>query len=226
MSLDFNLNNVDVNKFVADTSYQGSNYINKSGVYPVKIHYVRIFENSTGSKSFSIVCSIEGKKEQTIIYGSVFQKADGSKNDIGFNQIIALQTVCGINNLTEATQKIQSFKDANETLELQVFKEFEGKKIILQVVREFSKYNGKIRSNINFRDAFRTNDNANAAEIMFKKDFGKKMQWIKENPDKVEADKYRDVTKAEVDTWLKSKKAESTKQESVDIDEDYGELPF
>lgn len=224
--MEFNISNLNVSEFLKNTSKNNGSkpFISRSGVYLVKIDYVRIWENKTGSKSFSIVCSLEGSDDTTIVYGSVFQKANGEKNGVGYDQITSLQVVCGINKLTTAKKTVKSFKDDSD-FEIEVFKEFEDKKVLLQVVREYSQYNGNIRSSLVFRDVFRTNDNANAAEILSKKDFGSKMKWIKDNPDKVEESRYVDCTKEEVKAWLDSKK---NNEGTLNLDgtKEKEELPF
>lgn len=227
--MDFKLSQERLQKFAENDQKRRGNtgeasFINESGVYPFKISYVRIQTFSTGSKGFTIVGSLEGQKDETVIYGQVFQKADGTVNAGGFDALTSLQTIFGLNDLTETTKKVKNFKDGSE-MEIDIFKEFENKKCFIRVVKEFSKYNDKINRRINFVDAFRVDDKANSIEIINKKDFGKKYKWYLDNEEKTKAVSYKDgLTKAEVDAYYKSLKAEKDNETAEITDE--GSMPF
>lgn len=227
--MNFTLDTEKVNNFIkSQNRNEQQSYITKSGVYPVTINYVSINEYKTGSKSFTINYTLEGSKESSSIYGSVFEKADKSICSVGYNQIQSLQLVFGLKDLTLTKKKVKLFN--GEEVELDVFKEIQGKKCLIQVLAEYSKYADKISKRILFRDIFRKDDKASAIEIANKAGYGNKMKWIEQNEERVSQPSYRDVSDEEVKQWYASKKGESkasakTIEEELDPHKE-SELPF
>lgn len=183
-------------------------FIKDSGIYEVKINFVRFLTNSTGAKSFSINCSLINKIKQSLIYGSIFENYDGTMNEIGVRQLKSLQIVCGIRNLIEGEISIKKF-NSNEKIDINSFYGFENKKIKIQVLKEYSKYNGEIKTRLLLKNCFRLEDNASADEILSEKDYGSKMKFLESNKDYILKQLYKGVEKEEVESWLKSKKEKS-----------------
>lgn len=227
--MNFTLNAEKVNDFVKsqNRNQQKQSYITKSGVYPVTINYILINEYKTGSKSFTINYTLEGSKDSANIFGGVFEKADKSICSVGYQQIQALQLVFGLKDLTTIGKKVKLSN--GKEVELEIFEEIQGRKCLIQVLAEYSKYADKISKKILFRDVFRTDDKASAVEIANKAGYGNKMKWIEQNQDRVSLPSYRDVTEDEVKHWYSSKKGgtNSTKTIEEELDPNKNsELPF
>lgn len=206
-----------------NNSSNTQSWINKSGVYPFIIDYIRVQEYKTGSKGFSITGRLPNSDSQTIIYGSVFEKADGNISVIGYNALSEIQTVFGLQDLTLENKTVQTFDGG--TMDIDVFKEIQNKKCYIKVVKEWSNYNNKIRSKLNYSTIFRYDDKATALEIFEKKDFGSKYKYFEDNPSKASAEKYSDgLTEKDINEFLESKKQPTTEEKAVVTDN--GDLPF
>lgn len=229
--MNFSLDTEKIKDFVKSQTNSKNNsgssnasFISESGVYPIKIHYVGINQYSKGSKSFYIAYSLNDDSNESLIYGGVFEKDDGSVCSFGFNQIQIMQFVFGLKDLSVAKKRVKLYN--GEEKDIDVFKELQNKKCLVQVTLEYSKYNNKISRRILFRDMFREDDKANGVEIANKKNYGNKWKWIQDNKDKISQPSYRDVTPDEVKKWFDSKKQKTEQVEDDLFNDNNSELPF
>jgi hypothetical protein len=214
----------DIDKYKSNSG--GGKFISESGLYKVAIKRAAFTTASTGAKKFSLNVVKDGSDSEQIINLGVVYKADGSENDFAMAKLASLLTLYSVGKIQTQPVKLTGF-DGRE-IEAEEIKELAGKKLFIQVQREYSGYNGKIYRNLNLVDSFRLQDEANADEILNNKNLGKRYAWLRANPEKISKDKFRDITQEEVEAYYAAKKAEKANDEQrLDGGSDSNEeMPF
>ena len=139
-------------------------FIATEGIFPVTLNFVSIATTKNGAKQVDFNYDFKG--ESGTIYGPNIQNIDGSQNNIGMSLVFRLGVIADLEdgaafNIEKETHRVG--KD-NKEQEFDVFTDFSDLNVWLHVVREYSLYNGEIRSRLNIRNVFRE-DRASAAEI-------------------------------------------------------------
>lgn len=223
MKISVESNKAEFVKEISKFANSGSSYINESGLFNVKINKALFTPASTGSKKFTLNVTKEGGDVESIINLGVVFKADGTKNVVAYNRLLSLLELFKISGVDTKPTKI---KAANgDEIEAEEIKELANKTLIIQVQKEYSKYNDKIYRNLNLMDAFRVSDKANAVELLNNKNIGSRYAWLEEHKDTYFKDKYNGVEKDEVDAYYASK-SKTQNDAKIEIDEEEGELPF
>ena len=193
--------NFDAIKSSSSTS-QAENYILNSGVYDIKIKqaYVKKREGTEGKTLTLRVLRSGGDGVKESVLFIRLNNNNGSEN---FEKVLLdkLLVVCGIEEVKRLVPT--KFTYGQKEFFEDCIPELKDKELVVQVKREFSRFNGKINDNLKVINFFRSNDKATAIEIIEQKDFGKK--WNSLDKEYVEATSYKDgVTKAEADAYIKA----------------------
>ena len=196
----------------------GLGFIAGEGIFPVELDFVSI--NKTENGAAKVNFNVLYKGEPQTIYGPTIMnkplagEKEGQPNKIGMSLVHKLGVIVGLEDGQEFTieEEVHAVgKDRVDTT-FDVITDFSDAEVYLHVVREYSRYNGEIRSALSIRNVFRAHDCASAAEIENNKDFGKQYEISLEkycNP------VYRDgVTAEEAEAFEEQRKASRGKSAS------------
>ncbi|RUT50952.1 hypothetical protein [Campylobacter fetus] len=182
---------------VKDSNFE---YINKSGIYDVKIKFVSVKTNAKGARSLDF--NLEYKGSEAVIYGLKLDNNDGSANfqrEV-FNKLCVIAGIEEVSNPVEQTHILGKDKTPTNLQILDDFTDFECKVFIKYV---YSVYNEEIKESREIRSFYRSNDGATASEIIRGENFGTQL-----GKDMKYADTYqcRDkLTTEQVEAWKKDK---------------------
>lgn len=186
--------------FIRD-SRSGNEYINKAGIYDVKIKNVIVKTNAHGARSLDFVFDYKGS--ENIIYGLTLDNNDGSSN---FKQAI-FNKACIILGFVEVSDPVKSVieigKDRVKT-EVLLLKDFCNKEIKVGIKYIYSIYNGEIKEKREIFSFYRASDGATAAEITNKVSELKQMEKDRVY---IEKDVLQDgLTEEQVKEWKEAKR--------------------
>ena len=191
----------------------GSSFINKEGIYPVRIDFVSLNETKNGAVEANF--NITYKENTQTFYGVTIQNRDGKQNEIGMQLLNKLGVLQGMDdgedlNIEEENHKVG--KDG-KVQTFNVITNFSGLECYMRVQREYTKYNNDIRRNLLIRNVFRAEDKASANEIInaasgVDVEFGKQMALEEEKY--TSSPMYRDgVTAEEAEAWESAQRSGS-----------------
>lgn len=150
-------------------------FIAEEGVFPVTMNFASISETKNGAKAVNFNFMYKDKAQT--IYGPNIINIDKQQNAIGMALINKLGVIAGLGNgddLTIETETHAVGKDNTDT-EFEVITDFSNLDVWLHVVREYSRYDGRITRRMSIRNVFR-DDKASAAEIDSNTDTGKQFE--------------------------------------------------
>lgn len=162
---------------IANERPQGSSnsqgIIFESGVYPIKIKFVEIAKaRNSDAKSFAI--RYERNGSEGTLFGPYIYNKDGQQNKIGFEKLIELQAILGVNEMNTETKEVTT----KETYKAEVIKEFAGKEVIVQTMLEYGKFNGDVRRSIRIVGFFRKSDLASFSELVGNSEVGSRYTFV------------------------------------------------
>ena len=188
----------------------GGNFISTEGIYPVRIDFVSIQETRNGAKEANF--NITYKDNTQTLYGLTIVNKDGNMNEIGMQLLNKLGVLCGMTEGDDLNIEQESHKVGKDSTvkEFDVITNFSDFECYMRIQREYTKYNGEIRSNLLIRNVFRAEDGASAAEIVNaangnQVEFGKQMKLEEEKY--TSSPVYRDgVTAEEAEAFEQQKR--------------------
>ena len=197
---------------VADS--KGSSYINKSGIYDVKIKFASIATSKTGAQSVNFNFDYNGN--EVTVYGPYIVDSKGEPLDIGLSLVRdKLGTIAGIDGeLTIDTEEHAVGKD-KKVQEFSVITDYSDLPVKVRLQEEYSRYNGEITQKLVIKNFFRE-DGASAEEIVNGTEIGKRLAYEIENlVDKVTYSESKKgagdaPTPEEVAAWKEAKKSGTT----------------
>lgn len=187
-------------EFVRDGG-SNSEYINKQGIYDVKIKNVIVKTNAHGARSLDFVFDYKGS--ENVIYGLTLDNNDGSSN---FKQAIfnKLCIILGIKRVNDPVKSvIEVGKDRVKT-EVLTLKDFANSNIKVGIKYIYSIYNAEIKEKREIFNFYRDTDGATASEIINKSSDLKQME-----KDKVYLEKIilqDGLTEEDVKQWKEAKR--------------------
>ena len=169
-------------KAEAVDNFSGSSYISKSGIYDIIINFASVDVAASGAESVNFNIDYDGS--QQVIYGPYVQNKDGNVNEIGAKIINALAIIAGMGDGDEyeieeeehavgKDKKVQTFNVITNFSDLPV-------KVWVQTEWSINPNTNLPKKRLVIKDFFRAEDGASAKEIVAGKDFGKRLELIKE----------------------------------------------
>lgn len=149
----------------AISSGSGSNYINKSGIYPVTIKFASVDVSASGAKSVNFNVDLNGSNQT--IYGPYVYAKDGSPLEIGLKLINQLGIIAGLRAGDNPTieQETHNVGRDNKPQDFDVITDFTDLEVQMRVQFEYDKYNNDITEKKVIK-AFFSKEGASAAEII------------------------------------------------------------
>lgn len=192
----------------------GGGYLNKSGIYEVKIKHTVVNTSPNGSTYIDLY--VEYKDKLIPIFQAIrLTNNDGSAN-LGqalFNKLCIIAGATEGNEINEPVPATLPIGKNKEAVDCLVLEDFNDLVVYLRLQMEYSVYDGKIRENKNIRNFFRYEDKATASEIVNDaKEKGSQYFKEEEYADKVV---YKDdLTEEDIKQWIQDRKSgkESTVQ--------------
>ncbi len=120
----------------------GGSKVLETGVYDVTILTASKTIAGTGTIGVDWSFQVEGSKYPNIIYGSWMFKADGTPIAMNYNP---LQGLMGLNKIASLTEFQKEIEVKGGTKMVTAFKELDGLKTKVAVVKVFDAYNGEVR---------------------------------------------------------------------------------
>lgn len=194
--------------------YEGeSNYIHKSGIYPIIVKRVIVDKSPKGSEFINLWIDYNGQ-DQPIFQAMRLTNNDGTPN-FGTKLFNKFCVVAGAENGTEIADPVPMMVPigkGGEEKECMVLEQFNDTPMYVRIQMEYSMYDGKIKEQKVARNFFRYEDKATASEIINEvKDKGS--QYIKEE-EYAEKITYKDgLTEEDVEQYLKERKSGKTDTE-------------
>ena len=193
----------------------GSNYINKSGFYTVKIKHALVNISPKGAKSIDLVVDNNGQEQ--IIWNAIrLTDTDGNEN-FGISLLHKLCIIGGAGDGDEVADPVpvnlvlSKSGEERECMELLDLKDID---VVMRVQIEYTrgKDDGKIYENKRIRNLFRVTDFATASEIVNEvDDKGKQYKEEQANADKIS---YKDgLTAEDIELWRNERKKERSEEQ-------------
>jgi hypothetical protein len=189
----------------------GLNFIAEEGIFPLALNFVSVEATKNGAKQANF--NVQYKGNSQTINGPIIVNRDENINAIGMSLLNKLGVIVGLSDgedldIEEETHNVGK-DDTPRTFD--VITNFSDEEVYLHVVREYSRYEGKISGNLVIRNAFRGSDTASAAEIagdVAPEEIGKQHDLTLE---KYCVPSYKDgVTPEEAEAFEDKKRAERT----------------
>jgi len=186
-----------------------SNYLNKSGCFPVNI--IAPFASSGKGGSTSVDMYIDHKEQKQVIYGNLrVTNNNGEENAIGAKTFNQLLIIADVEEIGEPTETELPIGKGGADQDVAVLEELADVDVILRIQMEYGAYNGNITEKKVIRGFFRAEDNASAEEIVNgdESKFGE--QYAKEEK-YFENVTYKDgMDKELIEAWVAAKRPKGT----------------
>lgn len=212
----------------SSSTSNGSDYILNSGLYDIKIRQAYI-KRKEGTEGKTLVLRVIKSGCTSLAESVLFIRLNNNNGKENFEKVLLdkLLVVCGIDEVKRLVPTKFSYN--NKEFFEDCIPELKDKELVIQVKREFSRFNGKISDNLRVLNFFRKADKATAIEIIENKDFGAKFNSLDKSY--VEATSYRDgVTKAEADAYIKAQQSARSgnfsSESNVSGSDDGDSIPF
>jgi hypothetical protein len=190
-----------------DVQQGGSNYITKSGIFPVLVLAPVVSVSKGGSTSVDLYVEYQGQKQ--IVYGNLrITNNDGSPNKIGskiFNQLVIIAGLDSVSDPVEAELPIgqkEAMKDVS------ILEDLCDVEVLMRTQMEYGVFNGSITEKKVIKAFFRASDKATAEEIVNETDAGfgyeRELKYVDNITFK------DDLTEAVVAEWIKAKRPKGT----------------
>lgn len=185
-----------------DLKQSQSNYITKSGVYPVTVLAAFVDITKNGSTVVNLFVDHNGQ-EQTLYGNMRLYNNDGSVNEIGmkvFNQLLVIGDIESVADPVDSSLPIGKEGKDKEVSVLEDISDVDN--ILIRVQIEYSEYNGKIQENKVIKGFYRASDLATAEEVVTEENIGKTYEKDEPYFDKIT---YRDeLTADDIAAWVKN----------------------
>lgn len=211
-------------KFIVSTAkealsqFADSSYISKSGIYDVTIKFASVAISKGGAESINFNLDYNGN--DMTVYGPYITSKEGNTIEIGAKLINSLAVIAGMKNdqaftteeeehVTGKDKKLQKFEVITNFSDLPV-------KIHLQEEYSRNPETAEIKKRMVIKGFYRSEDGADAAEVVSGNDIGKRLAVVTEKyaNNVTYADSSKNAgdapTPEEVAAWKASKKADST----------------
>ena len=232
MALLNSMDKTQLEQVAKDILPERSSIIFSSGIFPIEIVYVEIATKDSGTQQ--IVLRYKHKDAEGTLFGPFITNKEGKRNEIGFNRLLELQAVTGIKELNTVEKEVVTNNSGN-IKKATIIKELSGKKVYVQTMLEYGRYNNNVTRRLNILGFFRANDKASISEIAMNNNFGERYKWLLEgeNP-KAKQIRYRDdVTEGEAEAYENARKVmyeannKSSNEQRLDGGSDSDEeMPF
>lgn len=188
-----------------DVKQGGSNYINRSGIYPVRILASFASASKGGSTSVDLYLDHAGQKQ--VLYGNLrITNNDGSPNKIGskiFNQLVIIAGLEGVSDPIDGQLPIGKNDAMKDVAVLEDLSDIDA---LIRVQMEYSLYNGKIQEKKVIKSFFRAADRATAEEIVNETEPGAGYEAELKYADNIT---FRDdLDEAAIEAWIKGGRKE------------------
>lgn len=207
MALLNSINKEQLEKVALEVSPERKRVIFDSGIYPIEIVYVEIQTKESGAQQ--LVLRYKHENSEGTLFGPFITSKDGKRNEIGFNKLLELQAVTGVKELNTVEKEVVT-NNSGLTKVATIIKELSGKKVFVQTMLEYGKYNDNIVRRLNILGFFRSTDLASISEIALGSNNGERYRWLTdgENP-RCNQIRYRDgVTESEAIEYEESRRAQ------------------
>jgi hypothetical protein len=207
MALLNSMNKEQLAKVALEVLPERKSVIYDSGIYPIEIVYVEIQTKESGAQQ--LVVRYKHENSEGTLFGPFITNKEGKRNEIGFNKLLELQAVTGVKELNTVEKEVV-VNNSGLTKVATIIKELSGKKVFVQTMLEYGKYNGNIVRRLNILGFFRATDLASISEISLGSGNGDRYRWLTdgENP-RCNQIRYRDgVTEAEAIEYEESRRAQ------------------
>lgn len=181
----------------------GSGYINRSGIYDVKINYVQVAETKNGAYQLNFNVSNNGM-DQTI-YGPILVGKDGKVNEITQNLLNRLCIIAGMEDGQEIETETAEFPVGRDQkmMEMEIIPELTDLPVKMRVQMEYSLWNNDIQERKGIK-AFYREDGATAAEAEAGENIGKRLALDEEKY--ASNVTYKDgLTEEDVKNWIQAR---------------------
>ena len=195
-------------KKAEDVKQSSSNYINKSGIYPVRIIAPIVNVSNEGSTTVEMYVDYNGQKQD--IYGNLrVTNKNGERNEIGskiFNQLLIIN---GIDEVADPVEEELPVGKKGAMKTCAVLQDLVDIDVYMQVQMEYSAWNNNIQEKKIIRGFYRDTDKATAEEIVNDADKGKTYEKnLEEYATKVV---YKDgLDEDAIKNWIKSNRPKGT----------------
>jgi hypothetical protein len=171
----------------------GSNYITKSGIYPVTLKHAEAVTTTNGAVQVNYYF------DKIMSYGNNIIGIDGTPT-FGYKILEALATVVGTDELSDPEPTTVTFKKGSK--ELNCIPELNDVDVKAWIQFSYRMYKGEIQEDVSVRRFYRESDNASGSEIMNEEGFGERYEKDLEFAEEI---KYSDgVTPEAVAAWKKA----------------------
>ena len=177
----------------------GSNYITKSGIYPVNLKHAEAVTTANGAVQVNYFF------DKAMSYGNNIIGVNGQPT-FGYNILEALTTVVGHDELSDAEPTTVTFKKGSK--ELNCIPELNDVDLKAWIQFSYRMYKGEIQEGVSVRRFYRESDNAAGSEIIKDEVPGTRYAKDLEVADEI---KYEDgVTPEAVAAWKKAQQGGGT----------------
>ena len=191
----------------------GGGFINKSGIYDLKINHIRLNRYASGASRLVFDVKTAQGALQTL-YGPFLEAKNGDINEITATLLNKIAIIAGLPDDYELNiEKVEVPAGKERTVsEEEIFTDLRDIDVKLQVQMEYSKYQDKngensISENKNIKSVFSL-EGLSATELVSGEDAGKQLSIAEKYANNVT---YRDgLTEQDVKDWIESKKKDST----------------
>jgi len=184
-------------------SGDGGAYINRSGIYDVKLNYVQVAE--TKNKAYQLNFNVEHKGMSQTIYGPILVNTDGNVNTITKSMFDRLSVIAGLEHGQDIETEEAEFPVGKDQVltTMEVIPEFADLAVKMRIQMEYSVYNGDIQERKSIK-AFYREDGATAAESVSGENIGKRLAIDEEKY--ATNVTYKDgLTEEDVKAWVQSR---------------------
>lgn len=184
-----------------------SNYISKSGCYPVTI--IAPFANQSPNGAMSVDLYLEHAEQKQVLYGNMrITNNDGGTNKIGAKVFNQLAIIAGVEEVSEPVEAELPIGKDGKMEDVAVLEDLADINVLMQVQMEYTVYNGNIQEKKNIRGFYRAEDKASAEEIVNETEAG--VQFAKDEK-YFENVTYKDGLDEEaVQQWIKDGRPKGT----------------
>ncbi len=160
----------------------GGEYINTSGIYPVKINFASVVHGEKGA--ISVNFNFDYKGSNTTIYGLGIKNNDGSDNFRKplLNKLAIIAGLEGV--IADPVAETRTVGKDKTPKEFMILQDFTGVECLVRIRQTYSLYNGKLQDKKTIEGFYRL-DGATAEEIVNNTEIGVKLEKDKEYADKV-----------------------------------------
>ena len=193
----------------------GSNYINRSGVYPVNIIAPFVSVSNGGSESVDLFLEHNGQKQP--LYGNLrVTNNNGSPNEIGSKIFNQLMIIAGVDEVADPVEGELPIGPKGKMKDAAVLEDLADIDAVVRVQMEYGAHNGNITEKKVIKGFYRAGDHATAEEIVNETEAGKGYEADQKYVNNIT---YKDgVTPEQIEQWIKDKRPPGTAGDTAAAD--------